>query len=91
MQHQQFVDEYAFVGSLRVSRSVTRHCMNSRQSVYLSIAIVFLLGSLLPKAIIEKAANRPFDKLWWVRLCLASMGVIMILTLRTVKVSRFPS
>jgi hypothetical protein len=59
--------------------------MNPRQIVFLLAAIVFFVGSLLPKPVIEKAFSKRFDELWWVRVCLASSGVIMILTWHTVR------
>jgi protein-S-isoprenylcysteine O-methyltransferase Ste14 len=59
--------------------------MNPRQIVFLLAAILFLVGALLPRPIIEKANSKPLSELWWVRLCLASVGVIMILILKTVR------
>jgi hypothetical protein len=44
----------------------------------------FLLGSILPKPIIEKATTRPFANQLLARLCLAAVGIVMILALRTV-------
>ena len=58
--------------------------MSPKQIVFLVIAILFLMCSVLPASIIEKAGIRRFDQIWWARLCLASMGVMMILTLHTV-------
>ena len=58
--------------------------MSPKQTVFLVIAILFLVCSVLPAPIIEKAAVMRSDQIWWARLCLASMGVMMILTLHTV-------
>jgi hypothetical protein len=59
--------------------------MNPRQIVILVVAVVFLVGSILPKPIIEKATtNRPFANQLLARLCLAAVGIVMILALRTV-------
>jgi hypothetical protein len=46
--------------------------------------VLFIIGSVLPKPIIERATNKPFDNQLAVRLSLAALGVIMILALHTV-------
>jgi len=58
--------------------------MNPRRIVFLSAAILFIVCSLLPKRFFEKAASKRFVELWWARLCLASIGLMMLLTLHTV-------
>jgi len=58
--------------------------MNPRQIVILVAALLFLVGSILPKPIIEKATGKPFENQWLARVCLASVGIVMILALRTV-------
>jgi uncharacterized membrane protein YeaQ/YmgE (transglycosylase-associated protein family) len=59
--------------------------MNPRQIVFLLAAILFLVGALLPRTIIEKVNSKPLSELWWARLCLASVGAIMILILKTIR------
>jgi hypothetical protein len=58
--------------------------MNPRQIVILVVAVVFLVGSILPKPIIEKATTGPFENQLLARLCLAAVGIVMTLALRTV-------
>ena len=58
--------------------------MNPRQIVIFVAALLFLVGSVLPKPIIEKATGKPFENQWLARGCLAAVGVAMILALRTV-------
>lgn len=58
--------------------------MNPRQIVILVAALLFLVGSILPKPIIEKATGKPFENQWLARVCLAAVGIVMILALRTV-------
>ena len=58
--------------------------MNPRQIVILVAALLFLVGSILPKPIIEKATGKPFKNQWLARVCLAAVGIVMILALRTV-------
>jgi hypothetical protein len=58
--------------------------MNPRQIVILVVAVAFLVGSVLPKPIIEKATTRPSEKQLLARSCLAALGIVMILALRTV-------
>jgi hypothetical protein len=58
--------------------------MNPRQIVILVVAIFFLLGSILPKPIIERATGKPFENQWLARVCLAALGVVIVLALRTV-------
>ena len=59
--------------------------MTLRQIVFLLAAVLFLSGSVMPKAIIEEVTNVAFENQWLARLCLASIGIIMILTLHTVR------
>lgn len=59
--------------------------MNSRQVVMLVVAAFFLFGSILPKTVIERATGKPFENQLWARLCLAAVGVVMVLALRTVR------
>ena len=78
------------LGSVSVT-AIFRHLtcyvshMNPRQIVILVAALLFLVGSILPKPIIEKAApGKPFENQWLARVCLAAIGAVMILALRTV-------
>jgi ABC-type sulfate transport system permease component len=58
--------------------------MNPRQIVIFIAGVFFIIGSVLPKPIIERATKKPFENQLVVRLFLAALGVIMILTVRTV-------
>ncbi len=58
--------------------------MNPRQIVILIAAVFFIVGSVLPKPIIERATKKPFENQLAVRLSLATLGLVMILALRTV-------
>jgi protein-S-isoprenylcysteine O-methyltransferase Ste14 len=58
--------------------------MNPRQIVILVAALLFLVGSVLPKPIVAKATGKPFENQWLAQVCLAAVGVAMILALRTV-------
>jgi hypothetical protein len=58
--------------------------MNPRQIVILIAGMFFIVGSVLPKPIIERATKKPFENQLVVRLSLGALGVIMILALRTV-------
>jgi hypothetical protein len=58
--------------------------MNPRQIVILIAGVFFIVGSVLPKPIIERATKKPFENQLVVRLSLAALGVIMILAVRTV-------
>jgi hypothetical protein len=58
--------------------------VSPRQIVVLIAGVFFIVGSVLPKPIIERATKKPFENQLFVRLCLASLGVVMILALRTV-------
>jgi hypothetical protein len=58
--------------------------MNPRQIVILVAAAFFLVGSALPKPIIERATGRPFENQVLTRLCLAAIGLVGILAVRTV-------
>ena len=58
--------------------------MSPRQIVILIAGVFFIVGSVLPKPIIERATKKPFENQLVVRLSLAALGVIMILAVRTV-------
>ena len=58
--------------------------MNPRQIVILIAGLFFIVGSALPKPIIERATRKPFENQLVVRLSLAALGAIMILAVRTV-------
>jgi hypothetical protein len=58
--------------------------MNPRQIVVFIAGVFFIIGSVLPKPIIERATKKPFENQLVVRLSLAALGVIMILAVRTV-------
>ena len=58
--------------------------MNPRQIVILLGSVCFLVGSILPKPIIERATNKPFENQLLARLCLAAIGLIGILTVHSV-------
>ncbi len=58
--------------------------MNPRQIVILVVGVLFIVGSVLPAPIIERATKKPFENQLAVRLSLAALGAIMILALRTV-------
>jgi len=59
--------------------------MNSRQIMTLIAGTLFIVGSLLPKPVIERATGRPFEHQTLARLCVAALGIVMILFLRTVQ------
>jgi len=58
--------------------------MNPKQIVILIGAAFFIVGSVLPKPIIERATSKPIENQIAIRLSLASLGLVMILALRTV-------
>jgi len=58
--------------------------MNPKQIAILVAALLFLVGSILPKPLIEKATGKPFENQWLARACLAAVGVVMMLALSAV-------
>ena len=74
------------VSVIAIYRQLTCYAshMNPRQIVIFVAALLFLVGSVLPKPIIEKATGKPFENQWLARGCLAAVGVAMILALRTI-------
>ena len=59
--------------------------MNPRQIVILVAALLFLVGSIFPKPIIEGVTRKPFENQWLARVFLAAVGIAMILALRSVQ------
>ena len=59
--------------------------MNPRRIVILVAALLFLVGSILPKPIIEGVTRKPFENQWLARGCLAAVDKEMILVLLTVE------
>jgi hypothetical protein len=76
--------EFGGIGGIIRDENSRGGSMNPRQVVILAVGVLFIIGSVLPKPIIERATNKPFDNQLAVRLSLAGVGVIMILALRTV-------
>ncbi len=53
--------------------------MTARQIIILMSGAFFLVGSLLPKPVIERATGKPFENQLLARILLASLGVLMML------------
>jgi hypothetical protein len=58
--------------------------VNSRQIIILAAGALFLIGSLLPETVTERATRKPFENQLLARVCLASLGILMMLASRAV-------
>jgi hypothetical protein len=76
--------EFGGIGGITGDENSRGSSVNPRQLVILVVALLFIVGSVLPKPIIEGATKKPFENQLAVRLSLAALGVVMIFALRTV-------